>query len=386
MQHYSLEELGLVDSEAEPAFDNLTRLASTILGVPVSLLSFIQHDKDRQYFKSRVGLDIHQTPLSHSFCRTVVDSNGALVVEDARIHPLVCNNLAIADLGVIAYLGFPVTNPDGEAVASFCAIDTQPRQWSEQDKGTVEALAACATDAIRLKYEIKNVEVMRQEQRVFADAIAHDMTAPLNTVAYVMNEVLEEYDSVISDDFKTMIKMTVGTIDRARDMIGDVMVYSQSMDCNFTPEVVDLNELINETQETLQGDIAKMQAEVVAEEMPVILGSRVQLAMMFQNLVSNAMKFQKATEAPRIHVSASVEGKQVSICFSDNGIGISSQHQARIFNLFERLHDKEQFAGSGVGLALVQRVANNHNGSVSVNSDGENGSAFTVRLPRSLPD
>ncbi len=382
MQHYSLEELGLVDSEAEPTFDNLTRLASTILGVPVSLLSFVQHDKDRQYFKSRVGLDIQQTPLSHSFCRTVVDSSEALVVEDARIHPLVCNNLAVADLGVIAYLGFPVTNPDGEAVASFCVIDTQPRRWSEQDKLTVEALAACATDAIRLKYEIKNVEVMRQEQRVFADAIAHDMTAPLNTVTYVMNEVLEEYDSVISDDFKTMIKMTVSTIDRARDMVGDVMVYSQSMDCNFTPEVVDLNELINETRETLQGDIVKLQAEVVAEEMPVIKGSRVQLAMMFQNLVSNALKFQKATEAPRIHVSVNVEGKYVSICFSDNGIGISLQHQARIFNLFERLHNKEQFAGSGVGLALVQRVANNHNGSVSVNSNGENGTAFTVCLPR----
>lgn len=386
MQHYSLEELGLVDSEAEPTFDNLTKLASTILGVPVSLLSFVQHDKDRQYFKSHAGLDIQQTPLSHSFCRTVVDSNRALIVEDARTHPLVCNNPAIVDLGAIAYLGFPVTNPDGEAIASFCVIDTQQRQWSEQDKRTVAALAACATDAIRLKYEIKNVEVVRQEQRVFTDAIAHDMTAPLNTVTYVMNEVLEEYDSVISDEFKTMIKMTVGTIDRARDMVGDIMVYSQSMDCDFTPEVVDLNELINETQETLQGDIARMQAEVVVENMPVIRGSRVQLAMMFQNLVSNALKFQKATEPPRIHVSADIEANHVSICFSDNGIGVSSQHQARIFNLFERLHDKEQFAGSGVGLALVQRVANNHKGSVSVDSDGENGTAFTVYLPRSLAD
>ena len=386
MQNYSLEELGLVDSEAEPAFDNLTTLASTILGVPVSLLSFVQLDKDRQYFKSRVGLDIQQTPLSHSFCRTVVDSNSALIVEDARVHPLVCNNLAIADLGVIAYLGFPVTNPDGEAIASFCVIETQPRQWSEQDKRTVASLAACATDAVRLRYEIKNVEVIRQEQRLFTDAIAHDMTAPLNTVTYVMNEILEEYESVFSDEFKTMIKMTAGTVDRAREKIGDIMVYSQSMDCDFTPEDVDLNELINETRETLQGDIVKMQAEVVTEAMPVIQGSRVQLAMLFQNLVGNALKFQKATEAPRIHVSAKVEGRNISICFSDNGIGISSQHRARIFNLFERLHDSKQFAGSGVGLALVQRVAINHHGSVSVNSDGENGSAFTIHLPRSVSE
>ena len=384
MQHYSLEELGLVDSEAEPTFDNLTRLASTVLGVPVSLLSFVQHDKDRQYFKSRVGLDLQQTPLSHSFCRTVVESNEALVVEDARIHPVVCDNLAIPDLGVIAYLGFPVKNPFGETVASFCAIETKPRQWSEQDRQTIEALAACATDTVRLKFEIKNVEVMRQEQRVFADAIAHDMTAPLNTVAYVMNEVLDEYGSVISDDFKTMIKMTVGTVGRAREMVGDIMLYSQSMDCNFTPEAVDLNELLNDTRETLQGDIAKMLAEVVSEDLPVIKGSRVQLAMLFQNLVSNALKFQKANEAPRIHVSATVDGGNVRLCVADNGIGISAKHQTRIFDLFERLHDKQQFAGSGVGLALVQRVANNHNGSVTVYSDGESGTAFTVHLPHSL--
>lgn len=386
MQHYSLEELGLVDSEAEPTFDNLTRLASTILGVPVSLLSFVQCAKDRQYFKSRVGLDLQQTPLSHSFCRTVVESNEALVVEDARSHPAVCDNLAIPELGVIAYIGYPVTNPFGETVASFCAIETKPRHWSEQDRQTIEALAACATDAIRLKYEVMNVEVMRQEQQIFADAIAHDMTAPLNTVNYVMHELLEEYGSVISDDFRTMINMTVGTVDRARAMVGDIMVYSQSMDCNFTPEAVDLNELIYETRETLQGDIAKMLAEVVSDDMPVVQGSRVQLAMMFQNLVSNALKFQKADEAPRIHVSASVVGENVSLRFSDNGIGISQKHQSRIFNLFERLHDKEQFTGSGVGLALVQRVANNHQGSVTVNSDGESGTAFTVHLPRALMD
>ena len=198
-------------------------------------------------------------------------------------HPIVCDNPAIDDLGVLAYLGYPVTNPDGEVVASFCVIDTQTHRWSDQDKRTVESLAACASDAVRLKYEIRNVELLRQEQRVFADAIAHDMTAPLNTVGYVMNEVLDEYGSLMNEDIKAMMHMTLGTIARARRMVEDVMRYSQSIGCSFSPETVDLNELLKETQETLQGDIAVWQAEVVAEPLPVIQGSRLQLAMLFQN-------------------------------------------------------------------------------------------------------
>ncbi|ASJ70834.1 ATP-binding protein [Granulosicoccus antarcticus] len=381
MAQFTLEELNLVDSEGEPTFDNLTKLATMILEVPVSLLSFVQFEKDRQYFKSHCGLDLQLTPLSHSFCRIVVETGESLVVEDARINPLVKDNPAIGELGVIAYLGFPVFMPDGEPVASFCVIDTQPRKWSEEDKQKVQSLAACASDSVRLKYEIKHVEMMRQEQRIFANAIAHDMAAPLNTVSYVLNEILDEYGNVIDDGFKTLINLTHSTVDRARQMVGDVMAYSQFINHEFTPEAIDLNELMQETMNTLRGDIEQLQAEIIAEPLPTIPGSRLQLAMLFQNLVSNALKFHNPETINKVHVSAIDKGKYVEICFADNGIGISSKYQERIFKLFERLHSTEEYAGSGVGLALVQRVAQNHQGTVSVVSDGENGTAFTVRLP-----
>lgn len=380
MLQFTLEELNLVDSEGESTFDNLTKLATMTLGAPVSLLSFVQFDKDRQYFKSHSGLDLQQTPLSHSFCRTVVETGGALVVEDARSHPLVKNNPAISELGIVAYLGYPVFMPDGEAVASFCVIDTKPREWSEQDKQTVQGLAACASDSVRLKYEIKHVEMMRQEQKIFANAIAHDMAAPLNTISYVLTEILDEYANVIDEDFKTLINMTHGTVGRARKMVGDVTTYSQFINHEFTAETIDLNELMQETINTLRGDIAQLQAEVIAESLPTISGSRLQLAMLFQNLVSNALKFHNPDTKIKVHVSAVEKGKYVEICFADNGIGISSKYQERIFKLFERLHDTEEYAGSGVGLALVQRVAQNHQGAVGVVSDGKNGTAFTVQL------
>lgn len=380
MPQFSLEELDLVDSEVEPTFDNLTRLAAITLEVPVSLLSFVQPEKDRQYFKSHYGLDRDQTPLSHSFCRIVVETGEFLLVENSARNPLVKDNPVVEELGVQAYLGFPVLTPDGVPVASFCVIDTQPRQWSEQEIEVVKGLAACASDSVRLKYELKRVEQMRQEQRVFANAIAHDMMAPLNTIGYVLTEIQDEYGEVIDDDFKKLLYLTQKTIARARDMIGDVTAYSQFIDHEFEPEVIDLNELMQETVHTLQGDIARLQAEVAAEPLPTISGSRVQLAMLFQNLVSNALKFHDPGRKSQVHVSAVDKGKFVELCFADNGIGISSKYQERIFNLFERLHDNETYSGSGVGLALVQRVAQNHQGDIRVASDGKSGTIFTATL------
>ena len=132
----ALQRTNLLDSPPEEAFDRLTRLASKILHVPVSLVSLVDHE--RQYFKSVVGPDdpwatLRETPLSHSFCQHVVASSKPLIITDARRHPLVHQNLAIPDLGVVAYAGMPLTTPDGQTLGSFCAIDTQPREWTEEE-------------------------------------------------------------------------------------------------------------------------------------------------------------------------------------------------------------------------------------------------------------
>jgi GAF domain-containing protein len=120
-----LEATALLDTPAEEAFDQFTRLASTILQTPVALVSLV--DQDRQFFKSSVGLpepwaSSRQTPLSHSFCKHVVSTSEPLSVSDARSHPLLQNNLAILELGVIAYLGIPLTTSQGFTLGSFCVI------------------------------------------------------------------------------------------------------------------------------------------------------------------------------------------------------------------------------------------------------------------------
>jgi PAS domain S-box-containing protein len=146
----------LLDSGSEEAYDRFTKLAAVVLNVPVSLVSLV--DKDRQYFKSYYGLpepwaSQQQTPLSHSFCQYVVSFRQPLIVKDAREEALLEHSLAIPDLGVVAYLGFPLV-VENQPLGSFCVIDTEPHAWSEREIKIVQELASFVTTEITLRMEI----------------------------------------------------------------------------------------------------------------------------------------------------------------------------------------------------------------------------------------
>ena len=142
-----LRRTGLLDSPPEAAYDRITELATRLLDVPVALISLV--DEDRQFFKSCIGLaepwsTARETPLSHSFCRHALESEGPLIIEDARVHPLVRENLAIRDLDVIAYAGVPLTTAAGHTLGTLCVIDHRPRAWTAAELDRLQVLAAAA--------------------------------------------------------------------------------------------------------------------------------------------------------------------------------------------------------------------------------------------------
>lgn len=144
----ALRETGLLDAAPKASFDVLTRSASQALGVPISLVSLV--DGDRQFFASQTGLsglvaEQRETPLSHSFCQHVANERRPLVVADARETKRLAANRAIDDLGVVAYLGVPVAAPDGHVIGALCAIDSVPHAWSEDDVRLMSSLAEAVT-------------------------------------------------------------------------------------------------------------------------------------------------------------------------------------------------------------------------------------------------
>ena len=171
-----LHETQLLDSPSDASFDRLTRLASHVLGAPTTLVSLV--DRDRQFFKSQQGLaqpwaGERQTGLSHSFCQWVVSGNEPLIVADATAHPVLSSNLAVRDLGVIAYAGVPLLGRSGQPIGSFCAIDSRPRDWSEDDVDTLEDLARI-TRAYAVLHHAKQGEGDAAERlRITASVAGH---------------------------------------------------------------------------------------------------------------------------------------------------------------------------------------------------------------------
>jgi two-component system, cell cycle sensor histidine kinase and response regulator CckA len=160
----TLRETQLLDTPPEEVFDRFTRLASRMIGAPIALISLV--DKDRQFFKSAVGLGEplatdRETPLSVSFCKYLVATGEPLLIEDARSHPLVCDNPAVTEGGVVAYAGVPLQS-SGQTLGSFCVVDYQPRNWSEEQIETLQTLAASVMTEIELRRLVgKTRQVMR---------------------------------------------------------------------------------------------------------------------------------------------------------------------------------------------------------------------------------
>jgi diguanylate cyclase (GGDEF)-like protein len=169
---------GLVDGGPEPVFDRFARVAAQVADAPVAIVSLVT--EDRQYFAGMCGVkqplaDARQTPLTHSFCQHVVANEAPLVIEDARADPVLCSSLAIVDLDVIAYAGFPIVTPEGHVLGSLCVVDGTPRPWDPRH------LDALSDIAVLIGNELERRNLVR---RLAADARTDALTGLANRRAW----------------------------------------------------------------------------------------------------------------------------------------------------------------------------------------------------------
>jgi len=160
----ALHDAALLDSPAEESFDRLARLAAKVVNAPVALVSAV--DRDRQFFKSCLGLPEpwatrRETPLTHSFCQHVVAAREPVIISDARRDARVLDNLAIRDLGVIAYLGVPLITSEGHAIGTLCVIDHEPRTWTSDEVSLIQDVAAAVVTEITLRRDVRSTEATR---------------------------------------------------------------------------------------------------------------------------------------------------------------------------------------------------------------------------------
>jgi signal transduction histidine kinase len=225
------------------------------------------------------------------------------------------------------------------------------------------------------------LEERNQELEAFARSISHDLRAPLRAMHGFSQALLEDCGPQLDETGRSYATRIASAAARMDAMIRDLLEYSRVSRAELSLAPLDTGEVVQAAVSQLEADIASRGAHVsVTQPMPAVVAHRRVLEQVIANLVSNGLKFVAAGTSPAIAIRAEPMGRFVRLWVEDNGIGVDPAHQARIFNVFEKLHPATQFAGTGIGLAIVRKGVERMGGAVGVESDAGHGSRFWVDL------
>ncbi len=214
----------------------------------------------------------------------------------------------------------------------------------------------------------------------FAYVASHDLQEPLRMVASYTQLLSRRYQGRLDADADEFIRYTVDGVARMQELILDLLAYSRVARQEKQLETVELETVLDEVTSNLRKAIEEGRAEIVHDRLPAVLGDRAQLTQLLQNLVGNAIKFRGKAD-PRVEVKCASEGEAWHLSVVDNGIGIDPAYFDRIFVIFQRLHTRDRYPGSGIGLAICKKIVERHDGRIWVDSSAA-GSAFHFTLPR----
>ncbi|WP_247002069.1 MEDS domain-containing protein [Halosolutus gelatinilyticus] len=232
----------------------------------------------------------------------------------------------------------------------------------------------------RLETVIDRLEASNERLEQFAYAASHDLQEPLRMVSSYLQLLECRYEDVLDEEGEEFLEFAVDGADRMREMIKGLLAYSRVETQGDPLEPVGLDTVFDDVLTDLQVQIAESDAEISGDDLPRVEGDPSQLRQVFQNLLENAITYS-GDEPPRIHVSAARDGSEWVVSVRDEGIGIDPDDQDRIFDVFQRLHSRDEYAGTGIGLSLCERIIERHNGEIWIDSEPGEGTTVSVTLP-----
>lgn len=240
------------------------------------------------------------------------------------------------------------------------------------------------TEANRMARELalraERLERTNADLQEFAYVASHDLSEPLRMVTSYLDLIERRYDEQLDDAGREFIHFAVDGAQRMRALIDDLLVYSRVGAAEVSREDVDLDAVLATVRHDLAAALEDAGAELRSTALGTVKGDPIQLGQLLQNLVANAVKFRGA-RPPVVVVSGERDGDEYRLRVSDNGIGIDPRHLSRIFQVFTRLHARDEYPGTGIGLSICRRIAERHGGSIAVESEPGEGTMFTVTLP-----
>ena len=263
----------------------------------------------------------------------------------------------------------------------------------------VTALQEAQTERQRLQAQLEeqNQALNRSNQQLdqFAAVASHDLQEPLRKIVSFGNLLTEQFSPALGHQGVRLVERMQAAASRMSSLIQELLAYSRLAAQQEPFQVVDLTSIIHEVLIDIEMQVAQTNAQIHWDVLPTLQGNPRQLQQLVQNLLTNALKFAKPQQAPQVHIQTQWLSQEqlpvavaptnyrwwVALQVRDNGIGFDPTHGERIFELFHQVHGKQRYGGTGIGLAIVKRVVENHGGLVKAESQPGQGSTFTIYLP-----
>ncbi len=391
-----LRELNILDTQPEERFDRLTRIAQMATRSPTALISLVDHE--RQWFKSRLGLDVCQTPRSDSFCSYVVHDRRALVIGDATTDPRTADmNIVVQTPCIRAYAGYPLFSPTGHCLGSLCVIDYEPRDFSASELATIRDLAAVAEseiNALETTGLIADIAVARDEaeratsaQRRLTATVGHEIRTALNGIVGVSELVksgapIEDSAGVLETSSHSLLHL-----------IDELLDYSKIADnrLQLDPQPTDIRALVDSVVKTI-GTRTHPGVAVRAdchEQVPAwVTCDPLRLRQILLNLLSNAVKFTRnGTITVAVRPAAAPEDA-LEFEVADTGEGVTPAEASLLFEPFAQANSSvaARSGGTGLGLAISRDLVQRMGGAIRFESEKDVGSTFTFTVSAAPTD
>ena len=280
------------------------------------------------------------------------------------------------------------TTNDTPIMIDLVLRETPPGDATEPFLAEEEELLDTLVTLLRFHFEreeyIEQLQAETNRLEQFAYAASHDLQEPLRMISTYLRFLERDYESAFDEDGKDYLEFAIDGAERMREMIDGLLTYSRVKTQGEPFESVDLDDVLDDVLNDLQMRIAESNAEITTEPLPEVRGDAGQLRQVFQNLLDNAIEYSE--ERPRIQITSERRGSEWIIAVHDDGIGIEPEQQEPIFEVFERLHSRDEHDGTGIGLALCERIVERHGGDIWVESEPGEGSTFSFTLPTASGD
>jgi PAS domain S-box-containing protein len=237
---------------------------------------------------------------------------------------------------------------------------------------------------IELQEQTKALAESNQDLEQFAYIVSHDLQEPLRMVTGFLTLIEKKFGSALGEDGGKYIAFAVDGAERMKNLINDLLNFSRVGKDNGEFRDVSIEEIIDNSLILLRQSLEESEAVILKDSLPQIRGNEIMLKQLFQNLIGNALKYKKKDAKPVVRITCRDMKGEWLFAINDNGIGIDEKNFERIFLVFQRLHAKKEYSGTGIGLAICKKIVEKHNGKIWVESENGDGSTFYFSIPKKL--